>query len=253
MNRNVNAKKPRRTTSIIAVSVAVLLLVAVGAVHSESRTTILAQLPEAGGPNALFVPPEGVTTADDPAGITPEPTAIAPDPTQVPPTATPAPQLANVALPAPRRAPTRLIIPAINVDTKVREMGWKVVRYKGVSSSEWDIPAYAAGWAKNSAVPGGGSNIVIVGHNNILGEVFRYLSNLQVGDTATLYVGNTPYTYRIEEKNIIRELGMPMSVRVKNAQWMAPTADERLTLISCWPYTGNSHRVIIVARPVNGS
>ncbi len=43
---------------------------------------------------------------------------------------------------------------------------------------------------------------------------------------------------------------MPLEVRLKNAQWMQPTPDERLTLISCWPYWTNTHRVIIVARPV---
>jgi sortase (surface protein transpeptidase) len=30
-----------------------------------------------------------------------------------------------------------------------------------------------------------------------------------------------------------------------------PSGDERLTLVTCWPYEwpGNSHRVIVVARP----
>jgi sortase A len=44
---------------------------------------------------------------------------------------------------------------------------------------------------------------------------------------------------------------MPLSVRRKNAQWIMPTGDERLTLVTCWPYEwpGNSHRVIVVARP----
>jgi len=40
-------------------------------------------------------------------------------------------------------------------------------------------------------------------------------------------------------------------VRRQNARWIAPTTDERLTLVTCWPYTGNSHRLIIVAKPAD--
>ena len=38
--------------------------------------------------------------------------------------------------------------------------------------------------------------------------------------------------------------------RLQNARWIAATADERLTLVTCWPNTTNSHRLIIVAEPV---
>jgi sortase A len=40
-------------------------------------------------------------------------------------------------------------------------------------------------------------------------------------------------------------------VRLQNAQWIQPTTDERLTLVTCWPYNDNSHRLIIVARPID--
>jgi len=38
-------------------------------------------------------------------------------------------------------------------------------------------------------------------------------------------------------------------VRQENARWIAPTDDERLTLVTCWPYTNNTHRVVVVAKP----
>jgi sortase (surface protein transpeptidase) len=59
------------------------------------------------------------------------------------------------------------------------------------------------------------------------------------------------YTYIVTEKYILQEAGMPAEVRRRNAQWIMPTADERLTLVTCWPYNwpGNTHRVIVVARP----
>jgi sortase (surface protein transpeptidase) len=55
----------------------------------------------------------------------------------------------------------------------------------------------------------------------------------------------------VVERYILKEAGMPLSVREKNAQWIAPTNDTRLTLVTCWPYywPGNSHRVVVVARP----
>ena len=34
------------------------------------------------------------------------------------------------------------------------------------------------------------------------------------------------------------------------ASTTTPTTDERITLITCWPYTSNTHRLIIVAKPI---
>jgi sortase A len=131
-------------------------------------------------------------------------------------------------------------------------MGWDMVDKKGTLKSEWVVPRKAAGWHMNSALPGNGENVVLSGHHNIEGKVFRYVVALSMGDEVTLYIGDTPYVYTVTEKYILKEAGMPLSVRKKNAQWIMPTGDERLTLVTCWPYQwpGNSHRVIIVARPL---
>jgi sortase A len=40
-------------------------------------------------------------------------------------------------------------------------------------------------------------------------------------------------------------------VRLQNARWIQHSEDERLTLISCWPYESNTHRVIVVAFPID--
>ena len=50
---------------------------------------------------------------------------------------------------------------------------------------------------------------------------------------------------------LLREVGVPDSVRAQHARWIAPTGDVRLTLVTCWPVRppGNTHRVIVVARP----
>lgn len=147
--------------------------------------------------------------------------------------------------------PTRIVAPAIQLDAPVVPMTWKTMIRKGRLVSEWDLPKDAAGWHINSALPGQGDNVVISGHHNIEGKVFRHIKDLNLGDTIIVYVGSSSYVYRVSAKYLLKESGMPLEVREKNARWMLPTGDERLTLITCWPYEwpGNSHRVVVIARP----
>ena len=162
------------------------------------------------------------------------------------PTATPAPDVP----PPADRPPDRIVIPSIGVDAPVEVMGWIVKEdANGNPYSEWLVPDYAVGWHKNSALPGQVGNAVFSGHNNIAGEVFRYLADVKPGDEVILYVGETVYRYIVTEKYIVREKGVPYEQRLKNARFMAPTDDERVTLISCWPYETNTHRVIVIAKP----
>ena len=49
---------------------------------------------------------------------------------------------------------------------------------------------------------------------------------------------------------ILEERDQSLDVRIENAQWIEQTDDERLTLVTCWPYTDNSHRLIVVAHPI---
>jgi sortase A len=145
--------------------------------------------------------------------------------------------------------PTRLVIPKINVDTPVIEVSWRIVEETGRRYSEWDVADNVAGWHHGSAFPGNVGNTVISGHHNIKGEVFRNLVDLEAGDAVYLYVGDQVYPYIVTEKHILREKGMPDEVRIQNARWIARTTDQRVTLVTCWPYTNNTHRVIVVARP----
>jgi sortase A len=147
--------------------------------------------------------------------------------------------------------PTRIVAPSIKLDAKIVTMGWEMVDNRGTMVPEWVVPKNAAGWHMNSALPGHEENIVISGHHNIDGKVFRYVIDLGMGDEIQVYADDIPYTYTVTEKYILKEAGMPLDVRKKNAQWIMPTGDERLTLVTCWPYEypGNSHRVIVVARP----
>ena len=145
----------------------------------------------------------------------------------------------------------RVVAQAIDLDARVVPMGWEIVDHDGTMVSEWVVPEKAAGWHLNSALPGHEENVVLSGHHNVKGKVFRYVVDLEPGDEITIYAGDTPYVYVVAEKYILKESGMPLRTRKKNAQWIMPSGDERLTLVTCWPYEwpGNSHRVIVVARP----
>jgi sortase A len=203
--------------------------------------------------DVLFIPrpDEAILTSTPPPTSTTYPVATpteTPVPVVMPATATPYP----VATPAAEvgKPPTRLVIPAIGLDAPVVPVGWKMVKDGDSEYAVWEVADYAVGWHKSSAYPGQPGNTVLAGHHNIKGEIFRYLVNLEPGAEVTLYAGETPYRYRVIQKMILKEKGMPEEVRLKNAQWIAPTEDERLTMVTCWPYTNNTHRVIVVAKPV---
>lgn len=144
------------------------------------------------------------------------------------------------------QVPRRLVIAAIDLDAPIETTGWHTIN--GVS--EWDIPDhFAAGWLKTTAPLGQIGNTVLTGHHNIAGEVFRRLVELKPGDQITVYSRDEVFDYTVITRKILPERGQPDEVRLKNAQWIQPTSDERLTLVTCWPYTTNTHRLIIVAKP----
>jgi sortase A len=161
------------------------------------------------------------------------------------PPATPVPN----SVPAPADPPTRVVIPAIKLDSEIVSVGWKQVLQGGKLASVWEVAEYAAGWHQNSALPGAGGNVVLSGHHNVKGEVFRDIVGLNPGDTVTLYADDQPYTYTVESRFVVRDKGESEEKRRENASWIGPFSDERLTLVTCWPYTNNTHRVIVIAKP----
>jgi sortase A len=120
----------------------------------------------------------------------------------------------------------------------------------GEQATEWEVPLDDAGFHKESAYPGHSGNTAITGHHNMGREVFRHLIDLEIGDEVILYVHEIAYRYLVSDKMLLLEKGASEAQRRENARWIAPTYDERLTLVTCWPYSGNSHRLIVVARPL---
>lgn len=207
------------------------------------------------------------TPVATPIEVTPTSTPVIPTatplpPTPIPPTATPTIGLEQALLgtptpaPAPQAAssstgvPTYLQIPSVGIDSAVVNVGWDIIEQNGKQYSIWQVADFAVGWHQTTAPLGQPGNTVMAGHHNVQGEVFRDLVNVEVGDRITAYADGQPHEYIVDLKTIVKEKGESLEVRQKNAQWIAPTDDERLTLVTCWPYTNNTHRVIVVARPL---
>jgi sortase A len=148
--------------------------------------------------------------------------------------------------------PDRLVIPRLHLDMPVVELGWSTQEDQaGQIFSEWEVAAYAAGWHKNSARLGEPGNMVMSGHNNILGAVFREIDLLRRGDEIEIWGETTQSTYVVHDVWIVPEKYATMAQRLDNAKWIGPFEDDRLTLVSCWPRDDNTHRIIVVAFPAD--
>lgn len=145
--------------------------------------------------------------------------------------------------------PDRLFIYRLNRELPVEPVG--MIASKEVPGAfEWGVPDHrAAGWLNTSAAFGVPGNTVLDGHHNIKGEAFRDLWTLEAGDEISLYAGAQEKKYVVKEVMILPERGQPTEVRLANARYIQPTNDERLTMITCWPYTSNTHRVVVIAFP----
>ena len=146
--------------------------------------------------------------------------------------------------------PIRIVAPAIGLDAPVVPVGWRTLLLGGKQVNVWVVAEHAAGWHKGSASPGQVGNTVVSGHHNMAGEVFRYVVDLKLGDQVFLHTDERIFTYTVESRMVLSDRDEPETVRHENADWIGSFPDERLTLVTCWPYNDNSHRVIVVAKPV---
>jgi len=148
--------------------------------------------------------------------------------------------------------PTRILIPVIGVDAPIVPVSWRAAEVDGQTLAAWEVPdMYAAGWHETSAPLGVPGNTVLNGHNTTHDEIFRDLYKLEVGDAITLYSDDKPYTYAVSEMLILPEAGQPLEVRIENARYILPTADERLTIVTCHPYGSLRYRLIVIAHPTD--
>ena len=177
------------------------------------------QPPEASAPPALS--PIG-DTAGDMLPVAPMPAQTTQVPAHLQGWIDPAPAQ---PVPAPAVVPaSRIVIPSIEVDAPVTE------------GTDWESLRYRVGHHPGTADPGQRSNMVLAAHNDVYGEIFRYLPDVPLGEIVTVYAGEQVYRYRITDRRII----LPNQVEV-----MAPTTGPTLTLISCYPYLIDTHRIVL--------
>jgi len=139
--------------------------------------------------------------------------------------------LANLPIPTPGpEQAIRLQIPAIGVDAPV------------VQGDGWDQLKKGVGQHIGSANPGQVGNVVLSGHDDVFGEIFRDLINLQPGDQVILYTAQHQYIYVVTGSQIVE----PTQVEV-----MAATGDPTVTLISCYPYLIDNKRIVVSAKLQN--
>lgn len=130
-----------------------------------------------------------------------------------------------IPTPSPEQA-SRIVIPAIDVDAPV------------VEGDGWEELKMGVGHRIGSANPGERGNMVFSGHNDVFGEVFRRLGELEPGDEIIVYAGESPYLYLMREKRIVE----PTEISV-----MEPTTEATMTLITCYPYLIDTHRLVVIA------
>ena len=163
--------------------------------------------------------PGGHTPPDAPGGSAPEevPAHLRDRAGAVRPIAMPTP--------GPEHA-TRITISSIGVDAPV------------VEGDDWEALKQGAGHHLGSVNPGEQGNCVISAHNDIFGEIFRRLPEVDLGDEVTVLTARQAYRYVVTQKRIIG----PEDVSV-----MYPTTSAVLTLISCYPYGVDTHRIVVSA------
>lgn len=146
--------------------------------------------------------------------------------------------------------PDFLEIPSIRVEALIVPIDHVEAELEGVTFRLWLAPwGYRVGWHSSSSLLGVGGNTVLNGHHNAYQKVFEHLIDVEEGDLVIVSSGDHHFQYVVTTKVIFPERWQTFEARMANTVWIEPTADERITLVTCWPATTNTHRLIIVAEP----
>lgn len=106
-----------------------------------------------------------------------------------------------------------------------------------VQGDGWEQLRLGVGQHLGSASPGEAGNVVLSAHNDIYGELFRFLDQLRPGDEIVLSTATQDFSYRVTGWRIVE----PTEVDV-----MAPTTRPTVTLISCYPYMVDDQRIVVL-------
>jgi sortase A len=122
----------------------------------------------------------------------------------------------------------RIVIPKLEIDAVI------------VPGVDPEALRLGVGQLLNDVTPNSDEgNLVLAAHNDIYGEIFRYLDQLEPGDRFTIYTQIQPHEYVVASTEFVQ----PNDVWVMEDQPGRTLA----TLISCYPYQVNNQRIVVFA------
>lgn len=125
-------------------------------------------------------------------------------------------------------------IPKININLPI---------YHGTSEDELQKGAIHN---LNSSLPIGGENThaVISAHTALPGKVyFDNLSELEKGDTFSITILNKKMTYEVTDINIVKP-------KETNDYLSIEDGEDLVTLVTCYPYAVNTHRLLVTGERI---
>lgn len=174
------------------------------------------------------------------------------------PTMTPTPTAPPTPTPLPN--PIQVNIPAIGVKSSVISVPLIVDPVTG--ATEWDVNSLfrqgyrdVVGHLEGTALPGQPGNAVLSGHNYGYGYngVFVHLGLLKPGDRVTVVnEAGVELVYEVALSERVPWRYKTVDELARHLEYLGPTNDERLTLVSC--SGGNAvpflERIYVVTKPV---
>jgi LPXTG-site transpeptidase (sortase) family protein len=102
---------------------------------------------------------------------------------------------------------------------------------------------------KGTAVPGESGNIFLFSHSSVnfydasrYNSIFYLINKLDLNDSIILYYKNIKYSYRVTGKKLVS----PKDISYLTAK----TAEETVTLMTCWPPGTTYQRLLVFAKSV---
>ncbi len=156
-------------------------------------------------------------------------------------------------IPTPINTDFSLLIPKIELNAPVianvdggnpREYLWRVTQ--GIAHFK---PRRFANVEVDGALPGETGNIFLFGHSQIPGGdtsnfkgVFNNLIKLIPGDKVYIFYQGQKLSYEVTEAKVVPKTAL---------EYLEPTSEETLTLMTCWPLGLDIKRYIVRARRVS--
>lgn len=113
------------------------------------------------------------------------------------------------------------------------------IRRPVLEGATGNVLAFGLGHVHGTAAPGGPGNAVVAGHRD---GPAAFLRNVRAGDEIRLVSPRGTTAYRIVSTAVVPKDAVGV---------LAPSTDARLTLVTCWPFSGlrrSPWRYVVVAR-----